>query len=139
MGIIHGRGGVVYIGSSAGAAAINVAKLTDWSLDVDYNIDVHLSLGSTWAEAVRGGNSWTGSLSGAFDNASKTLWTASLANTPVNMYLYPDGNEFASTDSALQYYYGTVFLKIGSAGGVGGKVTVRAGLTGSGELYSMPA
>jgi len=132
--IIHGRGGVVYLAASSGAAAINVTKLSDWSIDVDYNIDSHLSLGSTWSEAVRGGNSWTGSFNGAYNTGSQTLWTAALSNSPLAMYIYPDAMEFSSTDGLTQYYYGTAFLKIGVGGSVGGKATVRATFVGSGAL-----
>jgi hypothetical protein len=132
--ILHGREGIVYIGSSGGAAAINVGELTDWSIDVDYDTDQHLALGSSWAKTVRGGNRWSGSINGAFDIANKQLWQASLATAAPNMYIYPGGNALASTDGDSLYYYGTAFFKVGVAGGVGGKATVRVSFTGSGEL-----
>ena len=132
--IIHGRGGVVYLGSSGGATAVNVGELTDWTIDVDYDVDQHLALGSSWANAVRGGNRWSGSINGAFDMANKQLWNAALATTPPNLYIYPCGNAFESTDGDALYYYGTAFFKVGAGGGVGGKATVRCPFVGKGEL-----
>ena len=125
---IHGKNAVIYLGT--GGAASEVSEVNDYSLETDFDDDDTTELGNTWKTFVRGTNGWTGAINGNFDTASKQLWDASNATSPVNFYLYPD--RAAST----RYYYGTCWVRLGTAisGGVAAKAKTAVALKGDGEL-----
>lgn len=134
MSAIHGAGAVIYLSSSTAGAATLLAEQTDYSIELDADLQDASALGSSWGTSVKGLNKWSGSASGNFDTASKLLWDAGISVTAVKFYLYP--NSAAPT----LYYYGMVFVKLGKviAGGVNAKATSGFSFTGDGALTIKP-
>lgn len=129
MSAIHGSGAVMYLSPGTGAA-IPVSEQTDYSIELDADIQDTTALGTNWGSGVRGQNKWSGSASGNFDTASTTLWSAGTSTAAQRIYLYPDRTVAAS------YYYGMCYVKLGTAiaGGVSAKATSGITFTGNGEL-----
>lgn len=126
---IHGAGAIIYLSPGSGVA-IPVAEQTDYSIELDADIQDVSALGSSWGSAVKGLNKWSGSLNGNFDRASKTLWLAGTSPNAQRMYVYPLASD------PTQYYYGMVFVKLGRAiaGGVTAKASTGVTFNGQGEL-----
>jgi hypothetical protein len=130
---IHGGNAILYLSAGSGEA-VPVGELTDYSIELDRDIQDATALGTSWGSSVGGPMSWSGSLSGNFDLASKVLWLAGTSINAQKFYIYP--LRTASTD----YYYGMAFVKLGKviAGGSKAKATVSATLHGVGELGLKP-
>lgn len=126
---LHGSVAVVYLSPGTGAAIL-VGELTDYSIELDADIQDVSALGSSWGSSVRGMNKWSGSLGGNFDTASRTLWLAGTSVAAQRLYIYADRTD------ATKYYYGMAFVKLGRAiaGGTTAKISVSATFTGQGEL-----
>jgi len=126
---IHGAGAILYLAPGTGAA-IPVGEQTDYSIELDADIQDVSALGSFWGSSVKGLNKWSGSFNGNFDRASKTLWMAGTSAEAQRFYLYPLRTE------PTQYYYGMIFVKLGRAiaGGVTAKASTGVTFTGQGEL-----
>src|SRR5687768_9208129 len=126
---IHGSGATLYLSPGTGAA-IPISEQTDYSIELDHDLQDVSSLGQTWGRSVRGLNKWSGSFSGNFDIASKSLWLAGVSTAAQKLYLYPQ----ASVPTA--YYYGMAFIKLNRAvaGGVAAKATSGFSAAGDGEL-----
>jgi hypothetical protein len=118
----------VYLSPGTGAA-IPLGEQCDYSIELDADIQDVTSLGSTWGASVKGINKWSGSASGNFDLASKTLWSAGISTAAQTLYVYP------GTGDTL-YYYGMAFIKLGKAlaGGVTAKASSGFSFTGTGAL-----
>ena len=129
MSAIHGSGAVIYLSPGTGAA-VQVSEQTDYSIEMDADIQDTTSLGTSWGFGVRGQNKWSGSASGNFDTTSNTLWSAGTSTAAQRIYLYPD----RAVPTA--YYYGMAYVKLGTvvAGGVSAKATSGITFTGNGEL-----
>ena len=131
MAAITGRAAVLYLATSTGGSAANIAQQTDYSIELDQALEEVSALGSTWAvHVLSGARKWTASARGNFDTASGDLWTAATADKPLRMYLYP------SADSVTLYYYGTGWVKLGTvlAGGLTTAPKTAITITGEGEL-----
>jgi hypothetical protein len=129
MAAIHGAGAIIYLSPGTGVA-VPVAEQTDYSIELDADIQDTTSLGSSWGSGVRGQNKWTGTLSGNFDTTSDTLWRAGTSETPQRLYVYPQRTVPGS------YYYGLCYVKLDNAlsGSVSSKATAGVSFTGNGEL-----
>ena len=79
---------------------------------------------------MKGIQKWTGRMEGNFNTASNTLWSAAVSYTPSNFYLYPQRSV------TTNYYYGTVWVKLGSvvAGGTTDKAKSSVSLIGDSAL-----
>jgi hypothetical protein len=138
---IHGKGALVMLGVTAGGAASPVANQLSWSLDFDMAIvDVSPlnSLGTdvgNWKQHVKGMKGWSGAFAGNFDHGDKQLWLASMLDTYVNFYLYPNYSNVPG-----EYYYGTAWIQLGKI--AEGSTTTKASssfkATGDGPLYLAP-
>ena len=127
---IHGKNAVIYVSPGTGAA-VPLGDQLDWSIDYDQPLVDISPLASDWKSFVKGMRGWTVAIGGNFDKSSKTLWTASLAETVSNFYLYPLGGAFPG-----QYYYGTGWVILGkiSAGSTTAKASSSFKVTGDGAL-----
>jgi hypothetical protein len=105
MARYHGKGGVIYIGSAVGGAAGPVNGLSKWSIDATTDKAEVSAFQDANKVYVQGLPDLKGMLSGFWDDvASDTLYTASAAAGPVNMYLYP------SSLRTNKYWYGVAFV-----------------------------
>ena len=127
MSTIHGKSGAVYLQGGAAEAEV-ISEAAEWSIDLDFDLDPDPALGDTWETAVQGIHRWSGSASGNFDNAAEVPYDAFAAGAVRKFYLYPDRG------ATGQYYYGTCWAKLSTAGGTGGKVTFASAFQGDGEL-----
>lgn len=128
---IHGKGCIAYLSISAAAAAVSIGEQLDWSIDYEQPLVDVTPLNNTWKSFVKGLSGWTGTLGGNFDSTTAVLWTASLAVTKSNFYLYPLG-----ASAMGQYYYGTCWVTLGkiASGSTTSKASQTVKLTGDGAL-----
>lgn len=119
-----GSEGVVHIGTTA------IAELKSWSLSVSAaTIDTSL-LSSTWAGAVAGKNSWSGSCECFWDETDTNGQEALTPGASVVVKFYAEG---ATTGDV--YYTGTVIVTgIERSAGIDGMVEASFSFTGDGVL-----
>jgi hypothetical protein len=118
MARYHGKSGYCYIQGS-GAAAIPVAALTEWSLEMKRDrVDV-TAFGDTNKVMVQGLPAFSGSFSGFWDEADDTLYQASEATSGRAMYIYP------SRDAVTKYFYGTAWVDVSASGSMGDAVKIE--------------
>lgn len=124
---IHGFNGYLYLGTTNAAP---VGEITEYSLEMDADLQETTSLGDSWEERVKGPMKWSAKASGNFDTAANDLWTIATSTTISKMYLYADRS------GTGRYYYGTAWLKLPTilSGGVKQKASVALSLDGSGTL-----
>lgn len=110
---LHGRNGMVYLGTSGVALLIASAKV--WKLTVDRDMDNVNVFGDTWQKQLAGLAKWSGSMEGVLDTSDTKMFDAAVLQfapnaitneTPSSIYLYP------ASGSVSRYYYGTVWPKI---------------------------
>lgn len=128
MARIHGRNGVVYLGSG-GNAAVQLSQAAEYSIDYDKDlVDVPV-LGDQWVTKVAGMFKWSGSVNGTYDTGQNLAWDAAIgSSTSQAMYVYPDKTQ------PTRYYYGFVWPKLSVKGGVGAEVTFAMSFEGDGAL-----
>ncbi|HET6498162.1 MAG TPA: hypothetical protein VFH17_03805 [Coriobacteriia bacterium] len=117
MARYHGKSGYLYVQGS-GAAAIPVAALTEWSLDMKRDRVEVTSFGDTNKVMAQGLPAFSGSVSGFWDDADDTLMQASEATSGRAMYIYP------SRDAIAKYFYGTAWVDVSASGSMGDAVKV---------------
>lgn len=132
-GNIHGKNAIIYLSPGAGAAAV-VSEQNTYSIEMDFDLSDTSELGDTWATAVQGLLKWSGSADGNFDMGSSALFSAATGGVTCSFYLYP------ARSSMTQYYYGSVWVKLGTviAGGIGDKAKTAISFVGDGALSKMP-
>ena len=127
MPAYHGKGGVVYISTSGTGNAVNVTKLTKWTLEMDQDEVDTTAFGDENQTTVQGVKKLTGSLSGFWQDDEDTLFSASESTDGVKMYLYPNRN------APTKYWYGPAWLKIKSVEtAVDQAVRLEAGFSANG-------
>lgn len=127
---IHGKGAIVYLSPGTGAA-VPVSEQVDWSIDFDQPLVDVTPLNSSWKNFVKGLMGWTAAFSGNFDYTSNLLWSASIAATKSNIYLYPLG-----ASDMTKYYWGTAWIILGkiASGSTTSKAASSFKATGDGTL-----
>lgn len=115
---IHGKAAIIYVGA-AGAAAIPIGDMVDWSIDFDDQIVDTTPLNSTWRQSVKGLQGYKLNVSGNFNPGSSQLFTASLDTVVNKWYLY-----VAGAGAPTQYYYGTGWVHLGKV--AAGSTTTKA-------------
>lgn len=116
MATLHGKGAVLYLAPGTGAA-IPIAELVEYSIDVNTDFDPDPACGDTWETRLKGLMRFSGSFTANFDNAAATLWSAAISATSSAMYLYQ------SAAATARYYYASIWPK--SLGAVSGSVTSK--------------
>jgi hypothetical protein len=122
----HGRKGDVKISTSASGTASTIA-LTEWTLNMATDKVEVTSFGDANKTYVQGLKDLTGTLSGVWDSAVDSLFTASDSTDGLKMYLYP------STDAATKYWYGPAWLDASVNVSVSGAVTIAGNFVANGS------
>ena len=120
MAKYHGKAGRVYLSTTASGAAVSVGSLTEWSLDQPADRVEVTAFDSNNKEYVQGFRDVSFSLSGFWNDADTTLFSAVEGDEAVRVYLYP------SKDAPTKYWYGTAFLDASISVSVSGAVAVTA-------------
>lgn len=129
MAAIHGKNAKVLLSPGSGAA-VEVSEQVEYSIEMDGDFQDVTALQASWDSNVKGTMKWSGTLSGNFDTASQTLWSAATSTQTCNFYLYPQ------VSVATRYYYGTCWVKLNRAIAGGSKAKASSGvqLIGDGQL-----
>jgi hypothetical protein len=111
-----GRFGVVYIGATNGATAVNRGNITNWTFDYpNEQFDV-TCMGDNNKTYVSGIPDATGGFDFVWDSATANVfYVAARDGLSRKMYLYPGG-------SSANYWYGDVLLSGTVTGGTGDAV-----------------
>ncbi len=131
MSAISGKFGKVFLAVTTSGLAAAIAEQTDYSIELDQTFEEVSALGSTWAvHVLSGSRKWSASGKGNFDSTSSDVWTAAAAQLPLRFYLYP------ASGTVTLYYYGTGWVKLGSAiaGGNTAAPKTAWSIQGEGEL-----
>jgi len=126
MARYHGKGGVVYMGTSGTGVATATVSLSEWTLDMATDKAETTSFGDPNKTYVQGLKDIKGSLSGFWDDTGDNLFTAADSSDGVKMYLYP-----AST-AATKYFYGPAWVDASVTVGVGDSAKVSASFVANG-------
>jgi hypothetical protein len=126
MARYHGRKGDVKISTSGTGNASTIA-LTEWTLNMATDKVEVTSFGDANKTYVQGLKDLTGTLSGVWDSAVDSLFTASDSTDGLKMYLYP------STDAATKYWYGPAWLDASVNVSVSGAVTIAGNFVANGS------
>jgi predicted secreted protein len=117
---IAGRNAAIYVSTTTSAAASPLTNQNSWSMSFEVEkIDV-TSFGNTTKEYVAGIADASGEFSGFYDDASNQTLTAALDGLSRKLYLYPNSN------TATQYFFGTIFPDMSINADVDGAVEVSA-------------
>jgi predicted secreted protein len=117
---IAGRNAAIYVSTTTSGAATPLTNQNSWSMSFEVEkIDV-TSFGNTTKEYVAGIADASGEFSGFYDDASNQTLTAALDGLSRKLYLYPNSN------TATQYFFGTIFPDMSINADVDGAVEVSA-------------
>ena len=119
MARYHGRRGRLFLSTSGATAAVSVASLTNWSIDMDTDREEVTAFGDNNKVYVQGLKDISGSFAGFWDDTDSTIFTAQDSATAPKMYLYPD-----FTNAPTKYWYGTAWVSASVETEVGGAVKV---------------
>ena len=108
MARYNGRHGLVYLGASGGAAAVSVAQLNNWSLDMGRDFSDATSFGDNNQQFTAGIPNFQGTFAGVWDDTNDTVYDAMMQTGALNMYLYP------SSHVLTKYWYGPVHISLSS-------------------------
>lgn len=126
MARYSGKGGLVYMSTSAAGAAASLLQMTEWSLNMPTDKQEVTAFGDTNKAYVLGLPDLTGSLSGFWDDTDDNMYDASRSADGVRMYLYP-------TDLVLtKYWYGPAWVDFSITVPVAGPVAISGDFAGNG-------
>ena len=126
MATLHTKNAIVYLQGS-GTEAQTLTEAGDFSIDIDYDLEVDSVFGDTWETKQKGFLRWSGSIGGNFDTAQSLLFDAISQTSARKMYVYPD------RATTARYYYGTCWPKLGTTLPIG-VAKFTASLDGDGQL-----
>lgn len=121
----HGKNGRVYMSTTNAGAATSLGNVSDWSLDMAKDKVEVTSMGDTNKTYVMGFKDISGKLSGFWDNAIDTLFTASELDDSVRIFIYPNS---ANT----KYWHGYAFVDASVSSGVGQAVKTSCNFAAAG-------
>lgn len=122
MARLHGKGGLVLVGPTQGAAASPVAYLSHWDIawvPDQLAVTARGDATTTWISGIEGAS---GTFAGFFDDASAQLYRLARDGLPRNFYLYPAA-------AAHDKYFGGLIVLTGFA--VSGAVTDAVAISAS--------
>lgn len=120
MARIAGRNAAIYVGTTTSAQASLLTYQNSWSMSFEVEkIDV-TAFGDTTKAYVAGIADAMGEFSGFYDDASGQTLAAALDGLSRKFYLYPN------TNTASQYFFGTIFPDMSINAAVAGAVEVSA-------------
>ena len=126
MANYHGRSGLVYMSATGATAAVSVANLTAWSLDMSRDKAETTCFGDANKTYVAGLKDISGSLSGFWDDTDDTLYDNAESTSGVLMYLYPSSNVLT------KYWYGPAWVDMSVTVGVGEAVATSGTFVANG-------
>lgn len=127
MARYSGKGGLVYISSSAAGAAAALLKLTQWNLDQSSSKDDATAFTDANKVYVEGIPDMVGSLAGFWDDMDDSLYDASRSTDGVRMYLYP------SKLTLAKYFYGPAIIDFNITTPVAGPIAVGGDFAANGD------
>ena len=119
---IHGKNGLIYIGSSA------ITYGNAWDLTVDTESVEVAHHGATWQERLVGINDWSGSITAWFDLDSKVLYTAATSGAVQALKVYPKRTDLTT------YWSGNAIFSLATSAGMGDAISESADFTGASDL-----
>jgi len=120
MARIAGRNAAIYVGATTSAQASPLTYQNTWSMSFEVEkIDV-TAFGDTTKAYVAGIADASGEFSGFYDDASGQTLAAALDGLSRKFYLYPN------TNTATQYFFGTIFPDMSINAAVAGAVEVSS-------------
>lgn len=114
----HGKGGVVYMSTSASGAASNVLSLNHWTINRQTDKVEVTSFGDTNKVYVQGLPDLQGTLGGFWNDGESKPFTGASSTDGCKFYLYPTAN------APSKYWYGLAWLDISMDTGSTGAVTL---------------
>jgi hypothetical protein len=120
MARIAGRNAAIYVGTTTSAAASPLTYQNTWSMSFEVEkIDV-TAFGDSTKAYVAGIADASGEFAGFYDDASGQTLAAALDGLSRKFYLYPN------TNTATQYFFGTIFPDMSINAAVAGAVEVSS-------------
>ena len=117
MSRIAGRNAVIYFGATTAAQASPLTFAAQYSLNFSTNkIDV-TAFQDRGKVVVAGLAAQSGDMRGWYDDAAAQTYTAAVDGLARKLYIYPN------TNTATQYFFGTVFADFSSDSTVDGAAT----------------
>lgn len=111
MARYHGKNGRVYMSTTNAGAATSLGNVSDWTLTMARDQVEVTSMGDGNKTYVMGFKDVKGTLSGFWDNAVDTLFTAADLDDSVRIFIYPNSGD-------LEYWYGYAFVDVSLSGSV---------------------
>ena len=105
MARYHGRNGRIYMSTTHTAAATSLGSISDWAINMARDKAEVSSMDDENKTYVMGFRDVSGTLSGFWDSAIDTLFTAADLDDSVALYIYPNSAD-------LKYWYGYVFVDV---------------------------
>jgi len=130
MAKYHGRKGLAYISTTGSAAAVSIAQLNKWSLNMAVDSVETSAFGDANKNYVIGLKDVAGDLAGFWNDAVDSLFTGADSADGVKMYLYP------SSDAITKYWYGPAWLDMSVDVSQSGAVTVSGSFKANGDWGS---
>jgi hypothetical protein len=132
MSRYHGKAGVVYMSATGTGTAVNVASLSEWTLNMNTDrVDV-TSFGDANKVTVQGLRDIQGTLTGFWEDSQDAMFDGSESADGVKMYLYP-----ASTAPTV-YFYGPAWVDASINVAVTGAVGLTCNFTANGSWSRKP-
>lgn len=123
----HGKGGMVYISTTAAGALSMAVSLSKWSLDMKTDKVEVTAFGDNNRRYVAGLKDVAGAISGFWDDTGDTLWQAADSGDGVKMVLYP------SRLAPTKYWTGPAWLDASIDVDSGGANTVSGSFVANGD------
>lgn len=120
MSRIAGRNAAIYVGATTSAQASPLTFQNSWSMSFETERFDVTCFGDQNKSYVTGIPDASGEFGGFYDDASSQTLTAAIDGLSRKFYLYPN------TNTASQYFFGTVFADFKTNGGVAGPVEMSA-------------
>lgn len=132
MARYHGKGGVVYMSTSGSGTAVNVASLTEWTLNMATDKVETTAFGDANKTYVQGLRDIQGTITGFWEDSQDALFDASESADGVKVYLYPASN------ASSVYFYGPAWVDASINVGVNGAVSLSANFSANGSWGRRP-
>lgn len=126
MALYSGRKGRLYASVSGTTAAVPVASLTDWSLNLTTGRTEVTSFGDTNKVYIQGLPDVAGTFAGFWNDTDATLATAASSADGCKLYLY------TSTDAVSRYAYGPAWIDVSYTTSVGDAVKMSGSFAANG-------
>lgn len=120
MSRIAGRNAAIYVGTTTSAAASPLTFQNSWSMSFEAERIEVTAFGDTNKSYVTGIADASGEFAGFYDDATAQTLTAATDGLSRKFYLYPN------TNTATQYWFGTIFVDFKVNAQVDGAVEVGA-------------